>query len=82
MTIAAQQRTPELRGIKQQPFDYVHDFVGQEFREGSDGLLSLVVGPEGVVRCRLGLQAAEGLMGLDSQGLLFAWLVLDAGSWL
>lgn len=56
--------------------------MGQEFREGSDGQVSLVVSHEGVVRCRLGLQAAEGLMGLDVHGLLFAWLVPDAGSWL
>lgn len=55
--------------------------MGQEFSEDSDGQLSLVVAHEGLVGCRLGLQAAEDLTGLDIQGLPSTWLVFDAG-WL
>lgn len=58
---------PRFKGIKQSPFPFVHDFVDQKFREGSDGQSSLVVSHEGAARYQLGLPAAEGLAGLDTQ---------------
>lgn len=37
VTTAASQISPEFGELKQQLFHFVHDVVGQEFREGSGG---------------------------------------------
>ena len=44
--------TPRHNGLKQKPFYYAHDFVGQEFRQSTVGvayLYSVMLGASGVV---------------------------------
>lgn len=40
---------------KKARFYFVHDFLGQEFREGSSGQFFLRISPMGTIRCQKGL---------------------------
>ena len=52
--------------LKQQ-LDFVHDFVGQDFRKGLSEQFLLGGLHVVAVKCQLGLQSSEGSSGLDVQ---------------